>query len=164
MKLAILGNSGAGKSTLARLAAMQSQCSLLDLDSIYWSPNEIAVARPTELVLRDLRVFVAAQRDWIVEGCYGDLIRALFEFQPELWLLGPGEEVCLERCRSRPWEPHKYASKAEQDSKLPFLLDWVRAYYSRQGEMSAQGHREVFDAYSGVKRVLTTAALPSAFT
>ena len=34
----------------------------------------------------------------------------------------------LHHCRARPWEPGKYATKADQDAKLPLLLDWVRAY------------------------------------
>ena len=46
-------------------------------------------------------------------------------------IVEPGREQCLANCRARPWEPHKYASKAQQDEKLAFLLDWVAAYYER---------------------------------
>ena len=61
-------------------------------------------------------------------------------------------------CRARPWEPHKYADPAEQAARLPFLLDWVAAYYRRDGEMSQAGHAALFAAYAGPKRHLTQAA------
>jgi hypothetical protein len=31
--------------------------------------------------------------------------------------------ACIENARKRPWEPHKYASKAEQDKNLDRLID-----------------------------------------
>jgi adenylate kinase family enzyme len=155
MRIAILGNSGSGKSTLARRLAAQHGVPMLDLDTIYWVPNEVAVARAAAAVAADLDAFCAQPR-WIIEGCYGDLVAAALRHQPELWFLNPGEEVCLAHCRARPWEPHKYASRAEQDSKLPFLLAWVSDYYRRDGAMSLAGHRAVFDAFTGVKRELLT--------
>jgi hypothetical protein len=66
-----------------------------------------------------------------------------------------GAEACKEHCRQRPWEPHKYVSRAEQDAKLQFLLQWVDDYYVRDGSMSLKGHRALFDGYSGPKREVT---------
>ena len=82
----------------------------------------------------------------------------LFRSHPELVFLNPGLAACLQNCRNRPWEPHKYASRAEQDSKLEFLLDWVADYYRRDGDMSLVRHRAIFDAYQGPKRELTRAS------
>ena len=45
-------------------------------------------------------------------------------------------ERCLANCRSRPWEPHKYASPAEQDERRP-------------GELGREDHRACFLAYGG---------------
>ena len=59
--------------------------------------------------------------------------------------------------RARPWEPHKCASKAEQNAKLAFLLEWVRDYYRRDGELSLTGHRALFSAYAGPKREVVRA-------
>jgi adenylate kinase family enzyme len=53
VKLAILRNSGSGKSTLAKSLAAQI-IPLLDLDSIVWEPNRVAVPRLPQNVLKDL--------------------------------------------------------------------------------------------------------------
>jgi len=74
---------------------------------------------------------------------------------PELVFLNPGEAACLRNCRARPWEPHKYASKADQDAKLAFLLGWVSDYYRRDDAMSYARHRAIYDAYAGPKREVT---------
>ena len=151
MQLAILGNSGSGKSTLARWAAQVTGAPVLDLDAVAWEPEKIAVPRPESLARADVVSFCEAQADWIVEGCYAHLISAALAFSPRLIFLDPGEAACLANCRARPWEPHKYSSKAEQDEHLNFLLVWVSDYYSRDGEMSLSAHRALFESYSGSK-------------
>jgi len=152
MRFAIVGNSGSGKSTLAKELSAKSGAPVLDLDSIFWVPGQIAVPRRSEAVIEDLEAFCGASVGWIVEGCYADVIAASLRWKPELIFANPGEEACLAHCRSRPWEPAKYASKAEQDSKLEFLLGWVSEYYKRDGTMSLKGHRALFEAYKGPKR------------
>ena len=149
-RVAILGNSGSGKSTLAKSLASRT-IPLLDLDTIVWEPNQVAVARPAVRALEDLERFCTENDQWIIEGCYADLISASLRWKPELIFLNPGAAVCLQHCRERPWEPHKYASKAEQDEKLPFLLDWVAGYDTREGPMGLRAHRELFAAYPGPK-------------
>lgn len=153
-KLVILGNSGSGKSFLTRRLAGELDIPSLDLDTIFWEPNQIAVARPRDAVHADLDAFCAGD-SWIAEGCYGGLAARALTFHPELIFLNPGEETCLRHCRERPWEPHKYASKQEQDARLAFLLDWVAAYYTRDDDMSLKAHRRIFDAYAGPKREIT---------
>ena len=157
-RIVILGNSGSGKSTLARKRAEPAVIPTLDLDTIYWEPNKIAVARAADEARAALARFCTANASWIAEGCYGTLAETALATPgapaPELILLNPGEEACIAHCKARPWEPHKYASKPEQDAKLAFLLDWVRDYYRRDGEMSLAGHRALFAAYDGPKREL----------
>lgn len=154
MKLAILGNSGSGKSTLARWAAQQANAPCLDLDTVAWEPGQVAVPRDTAAARADVAAFCRSHEHWVVEGCYASLVDAALPFGPRLLLLDPGEAQCLANCRSRPWEPHKYASPEEQDERLAFLLDWVRAYYTRDGDLSLAGHRALFDAYVGPKAQL----------
>jgi hypothetical protein len=79
------------------------------------------------------------------------MIEATFPFAPTLFFMTPGLQQCLANCRSRPWEPHKYMSKADQDERLAFLLDWVQDYYSRDGVMSLRGHQAAFERYPGTK-------------
>lgn len=156
MRIAIFGNSGSGKSTVACEIARQSHIRVLDLDTIVWEPDRIAVRRSPAAIHTELQQFCAAQKSWIIEGCYGDLIKAVLQWQPELVFMNPGEETCISNCRNRPWEPHKYASKAEQDAKLEFLIRWVSDYYRREDEMSLRYHREIFDAYDGPKREISS--------
>jgi len=156
MRIAVLGNSGSGKSTLARWLASQSSAGLLDLDTIAWEPDQVAVARLPEAAKADVRNFCSIHRDWVVEGCYGSLVQVALGFLPRLLFMNPGEKVCLRNCRARPFEGHKYASKEQQDERLAFLLSWVSEYYKRDGDMSLMNHRVCFDAYGGAKDELTT--------
>jgi len=152
MKILIVGNSGSGKSWRARALAEQHGLAHLDLDTIYYVPGQIAVQRPMADVLADLQAFFARHPAWVAEGCYGDVIEAALPFCSELVFMNPGKDVCLANNGRRPWEPHKYASKEQQDSMLPFLLDWVAQYYERDDNCSYARHRRLFDSFTGARR------------
>lgn len=160
MRITIIGNSGSGKSTLAGRLAADSGTSVLDLDTIAWEPGKIAVPRDAEDAWNDVREFCASNERWIVEGCYASLAKASLPFQPNLLVLDPGLDQCTANCRARPWEPHKYSSKAEQDKHLSFLLEWAEAYYSRDDDMSLAAHRAVYDRYDGPKQWLSAMTDP----
>lgn len=149
MKILIYGNSGSGKSTYAQARAAQHGLVHLDLDSIVWEPGQIAVQRDPEAILFSLQAFVAAHSNWVIEGCYGELVQAASGHCSELVFLNPGLEVCLANNLRRPWEPHKYASMEEQNTMLAHLQAWVAGYYSRSDAWSYAEHRRIFDAYSG---------------
>ena len=151
IRICILGNSGSGKSTLARWLAASADVAVLDLDSVAWEPDRPAVPRPEALARADVAAFCGDRESWVVEGCYANLIEAALPFSPLLVFLNPGREQCLANCRERPWEPHKYASRQEQDANLEFLLSWVAEYDTREGPMSLAAHRELFAAYAGRK-------------
>ncbi len=151
-RIAIMGNAGSGKSTLARAFERGFGIPGLDLDSIVWEPGKVAVPRERSDVLKDLRAFCETHDGWVVEGCYAGLVGAALDYAPALIFLEPGVEACLAHCASRPWEPHKYRSKAEQDERLDFLLSWVREYYSRSDDLSLSAHQALFDGYGGPKR------------
>jgi adenylate kinase family enzyme len=155
MRIAILGNSGSGKSTLAKWLATQYGAPVLDLDTVAWEPGQIGVPRAPAAARSDVLKFCESGRDWVVEGCYAHLVEAALASGAHLVFLNPGMAQCVANCRSRPWEQHKYASSAEQDKHLSFLLTWVGEYYTRQGDMSLEGHRALFDAYQGPKLELT---------
>ncbi len=151
MRVAIVGNSGSGKSTLASQIAAAHGVASLDLDTVAWEPGKIAVPRSAEASAAGVRAFCSSHDRWIVEGCYARLVQQALEHSPILLLIDPGVEACVANCRNRPWEPHKYASKAEQDEKLTFLLSWVREYYSRDDDLSLTAHQSLFETYRGPK-------------
>src|SRR5207247_8198421 len=110
MKVLVFGTSGSGKSTYARALATREGLTHLDLDSIVWEPGKIAVQRPRESVAASLRRFIDAQSAWVIEGCYGELVRAASPHCTLLVFLNPGRDACLANNLKRSWEPHKYAS------------------------------------------------------
>jgi adenylate kinase family enzyme len=151
MRVAIVGNSGSGKSTLAGEIAAAHSIASLDLDTVAWEPGTIAAARTPEAAAADVTAFCTGHERWVVEGCYAGLVGQALTHSPILLFVDPGVEACLANCRSRPWEPHKYTSKAEQDARLEFLLSWVREYSSRDDELSLRAHRALFEDYRGLK-------------
>ncbi len=155
-RVVIFGNAGSGKSTYAAYLASQLGLAHLDLDILVWEPGKIAMARSAASVDADLTRFLNYHERWVIEGCYTEWVELASRRCTELVFLNPGEAVCLSHCRARPWEPHKYVSPAEQDQKLDFLLGWVRAYYTRDESCSLRRHEQLFSAFAGAKRELTS--------
>jgi adenylate kinase family enzyme len=151
MRVLVFGNSGSGKSTYARALAAREALAYLDLDSIVWEPGKIAVQQPTESVAVSLQSFIDLHAHWIIEGCYGELVRVASSHCTMLVFLNPGIDACAANNLRRPWEPHKYASLELQNSMLTQLQEWVAGYYQRTDAWSYRFHREVFDAFAGPK-------------
>src|SRR6478736_2500501 len=168
MKVLVFGNSGSGKSTYARALAARESLAHLDSDSIVWGlgePGKIAVLkraiateastrqlqRPDEAIAASLRNFIDSHAAWVIEGCYGELVRAASAHCTMLVFLNPGIDACLANNLKRPWEPHKYASLELQNSMLGQLQEWVAGYYQREDAWSYRIHREIFDAFAGPK-------------
>ena len=156
-RIVIFGNAGSGKSTYAAHLARLQGLAHLDLDVLVWEPGKIAVPRPVPAVDADLRRFLDTNARWVIEGCYSEWVELASRRCTELVFLNPGESVCLAHCRARPWEPQKYASPADQDRMLDFLLGWVREYYTRDESCSFVRHVRLFRAFAGPKRELTSA-------
>jgi adenylate kinase family enzyme len=156
-RILIFGNSGSGKSTRARALAAAQALEHLDLDAIVWEPGQVAIPRPSEAIAASLTDFLAAHHSWVVEGCYGELVETAARHCTELIFLNPGVDACLANNRRRAWEPHKYASKEQQDSMLEVPQAWVAAYYTRDGSWSYQAHRRIFDGHRGTKTEVTAA-------
>ena len=151
MRIVIIGNSGSGKSVHAKALCERHSLAHLDLDSIVWEPEQIAVQRPLPQVMSDLSTFIGAHAAWVIEGCYGELAKAGLRYCSELIFLNPGLEACLKNNRARPWEPHKYTSRQDQDAMLETLQAWVTSYYQRTDAWSYAAHRALFDAFEGRK-------------
>ena len=139
-----------GKSTMARELSVRYGITHLDLDQLAWS--EPGVRRSLADSTREIAEFVDTHEEWVAEGCYADLIELMLAAATEVRFLNPGTEACVANCEARPWEPEKYSSKEEQDSRLQFLIAWVRQYETRQDEYSMASHRALFDRYNGPKK------------
>ena len=151
-KIVIFGNSGSGKSTLAKELCTKGNLVHLDLDTLAWAGDPITPVR--EELAKSKKVidqFLAEHHGWVIEGCYSDLVSLVLAQATELYFLNPGVEACIENCKRRPWEPHKYASLEQQNENLMMLIQWVREYESRDDEFSLKSHRKIFDGFKGKK-------------
>jgi adenylate kinase family enzyme len=146
-KIVILGNSGSGKSTLAARLARESGLATLDIDTIAWLPVVPPRRRPLPDSLPELAKFMDGREGRVVEGCYAGLAGASAARCSQLIFLNPGIDACIANCRARPWEPHKYSSKAEQDKNLAMLIGRLREYETRRDEFSLRSHRALFDGF-----------------
>ncbi len=150
-RVLIFGNSGSGKSTLAKKLCAAEHLSHLDLDTLAWDaampPARKALVDSTEEIMR----FITSREGWVIEGCYGDLLEKPLLYATEIVYLNLPIDACLSNARNRPWEPHKYSSKAAQDANLPMLSEWISQYYLRRDTFSQQTHQQLFDAFQGKK-------------
>ena len=151
-KIVIFGNSGSGKSTLAISLCQTHKLQHLDLDVLAWLDAQPPQRRPLDDSCRQIDQFLTQHDNWVIEGCYADLLSFAIEQASEIIFLNPGVDACITNCRQRPWEPHKYPSKEAQDANLEMLIAWLREYPTRKDEFSLQAHRELFDNYSGKKQ------------
>jgi adenylate kinase family enzyme len=154
MRLILLGNAGAGKSTMARRIIGSKPIPRLSLDEIAW--DEGPKRKPLHLSLQMLNDFIRNNEEWIIEGCYSDLIEAALPYCTELRFLNPGIDVCVAHCHRRPWEPEKFSSPDDQAAMLSQLVQWVREYETRDDEYGLKRHRQIFESFEGRKRECTS--------
>jgi adenylate kinase family enzyme len=150
-RIVVFGNAGAGKSTFAKALSRLYQAAHLDLDTVAWTAEPPGVRADVQASTCALMQFIESAGNWVIEGCYADLLRAAAPHCTEMIFLNPGIEACVENCRARPWEPHKYENREAQDANLPMLIPWVRRYETREDECSLSAHRELFDMHQGRK-------------
>jgi adenylate kinase family enzyme len=150
IRYVVVGNSSSGKSTLAMRLAREGVAHL-DLDTLAWEPAMPPRRRPLGDSGREIASFMDANEHWIIEGCYADLLEGALSRCTRLVFLNPGIETCVANARARPWEPHKYPSKAAQDANLEMLIGWIRDYAKRDDVCSLAAHRALFDGFSGPK-------------
>ena len=147
----IFGNSGSGKSTLAARISKEEGASHLDLDTIAWEPVSPPVRRSIEESRKTIIAFINIYSDWVIEGCYADLLEIALPFASKIIYLSLPIEACISNAKSRPWEPHKYVSKEAQDANLNMLIDWIREYKNRQDTFSQAAHKQLFEGFNGEK-------------
>lgn len=150
-RILIFGNSGAGKSTLAGDICRRHGFAHLDLDTLAWLPTDPPQRRPIDASHREITDFANSHTSWVIEGCYSDLLRLATPLATEAIWLNLSVEDCIANARARPWEPHKYESKKEQDANLPMLIDWIEAYETREDTFSYAAHQALFRDFAGIK-------------
>ena len=154
----VFGNSGSGKSTLAQQLCAQENLPHLDLDTLAWLPTNPPQRKTLSESREFIEYFMNSAQAWVIEGCYTDLLEIAVGHANELVYLSVPVETCIENARKRPWEPHKYASRAEQDANLGMLLDWIAQYPTRVDVFSQSAHDSLYEKFTGKKRMYTSNA------
>ncbi|MGD1903429.1 MAG: shikimate kinase [Geitlerinemataceae cyanobacterium] len=156
MRALIVGNSGAGKTTFARKLfpnCPDADRPILNLDAVAWGEpiDGKPMRRSSADSINAIEAFTRDRDNWAIEGCYGDLLAAIASQATVLYWLDPGTDICLDRCRNRTWEPEKFATPAEQDAALAYLLEWVATYDDREDEFGRDRHAALFGGFPGEK-------------
>ena len=146
-KTIIFGNSGSGKSTLAKLMAQQHK--------LAHQATEPPCRKPLWQSKKTIELFMTENDDWVIEGCYADLLHWAVEHASQIIFMSLPIALCQQNARNRLWEPHKYNSKAAQDANLPMLLDWIAGYADRTDEFSYSAHASLYNQFSGIKQQIT---------
>lgn len=148
-RIVIYGNAGSGKTTMARRLGLPLLC----LDDIAWTA--LGVRMPMTESLAALEEFMSAHCEWVIEGCYGDLVEAAASRCTELRFLNPGADVCVANARNRPWEPGYCESPEQQQQLLGPLIEFIRKYEQMEDECGLPRHRAIFAAHRGPKQEYT---------
>ena len=150
-KIIILGNSGSGKSTFAKQLVDRYGLAHFDLDTVAWKPSLPPEREELTVSLSKVMEFIDKEEQWVIEGCYSDLLEKILGFANELIFLDLSVAQCIDSARKRPWEPHKYESKQAQDANLAMLLDWIADYEVRDDEFSLKSHSKLYERFKGKK-------------
>ncbi|XQW84837.1 shikimate kinase [Thalassotalea piscium] len=149
----VFGNSGSGKSTLAKKLAVEQSLAHLDLDTIAWEntlpPQRMAIEKSASLISD----FTSEHKDWVIEGCYTDLLQLLSQQATDIIFLNLSITDCICNAKNRPWEPHKYPTKTAQDENLAMLVDWIAQYEMRTDTFSKSAHQAFYDNFIGQKKM-----------
>lgn len=160
-KIVIFGNSGSGKSTRAKNLVQNTKLAHLDLDSIAWQ----AVHPPQRMSISESSVsinhFLNTHNQWVVEGCYSDLLALVTTKANELIFLDLPTSSCITNARSRDWEPHKYQTKEAQDANLDMLIDWISHYDTRNDTFSKAAHEKLYEKFQGKKTIYIANEFPT---
>ncbi len=154
-RVIIFGNSSSGKSTIAKKIAKKYELAYLDLDIIAWAKSATPQRKPIQESKTYIDQFIQANSNWVIEGCYSDLIKLAAPKSTEAIYMSLSIDSCIQNAKDRPWEPHKYESKAAQDKNLEMLINWIKGYSKRADTFSQDSHNELFENYPKLKRIIS---------
>ena len=89
-RILIFGNSGSGKSTLAKALSAEHELAHLDLDSLAWENSSPPARKSMSESEKVIQAFLVSNREWVIEGCYLDLLGLAANAANKAVFLNPG--------------------------------------------------------------------------
>lgn len=126
----------------------------LDLDTLAWELNNPTQRASINWSAKKINEFVTLHQNWVIEGCYIDLLELVSLKATEIIFMNLSIEKCIENARSRPWEQHKYKSKVDQDKNLNMLVEWIKDYKNRNDVFSYKSHVKFYESFNGKKKMI----------
>jgi len=151
LNIVIIGNSSSGKSSLARKLVEKFNSAYLDLDTVAWEKQIEPIRKSLVSSMAEINHFINLNNEWIIEGCYGDLIEEILPKTDVLIFLNPDVNTCLNNAKNRGWESHKYENLDAQNANLKMLENWIQDYWIRDDNLSFVYHEQLFRSYLGTK-------------
>ena len=152
-RISILGNSGTGKSYLAGKLGEALSLPVISLDDLYWEPESYGQKHAPGAILKDIEA-IRERSEWIVEGVYGELVTHFLARTECLIWLDMDWDICHNNLLERGFEKETQLDPARGEAHFQNLVRWASLYWERDDERSYQGHRQIFDRFSGPKHVL----------
>ncbi len=141
IKTVIIGNSGSGKTWLAERLARGRDTPVIHLDNIFWQPGGFDLKRPTQEVASLIDSHLQ-EREWVVEGVFGNLAQPFLDVAQELVWLDLPWAVCEDRLRARGSESKRhmdlYARFPRRKLRL-CMLEHVTGYLSDALHLPGKG-------------------------
>ena len=150
-KIIVFGNAGSGKTTMSSRLSKQYNLAHLDLDTITWLDVKPPDRLPIADSLAKLNQFMVNNKSWVIEGCYTNLLLPVLDRTTLVIFLNLPVKLCVQNCKNRKWESHKYKSIEDQNHNLDMLIEWSKQYYTRSDEYSLNSHTKLFDDFNGKK-------------
>jgi adenylate kinase family enzyme len=152
-RIVIIGNSGSGKSYLAAQLGGKLAIPVVSLDRLFWEPGGFDLKRSPAAVHQDIES-IKPTRQWIVEGVFGELAARFLDRAECLIWLDMDWASCHSNLLHRGSESAKQLDPEQAEVKFQKLLAWASHYWDREDMRSHRGHQQLFDTFTGYKRVL----------
>jgi len=123
----------------------------LDLDTLAWKLVSPPERKSLAESAKQIDSFMDTNQNWVIEGCYTDLLEIVVSKATEVIFMNLPVEACKANARKRPWEPHKYESREAQDANLDMLIDWITQYTDRTDTFSLASHEALYTNHPGKK-------------
>jgi len=135
---------------------------VVHLDDFFWEPGGFDKKRSVEQV----ELLIQQSKNgasWIAEGVFGELAEHYLDDAMFLVWLDIDWPLCKKRLQERGSESKRHLGRQQSKEGLLRLLEWASNYYDRQDLRSYEGHKALFEKFSGKKAYLNSESAVNKF-